>query len=497
MTGLDVVTTPELVTAYRLWRVMPFHRLDGSSTVRLCAMGTYGNPKIWEPRQRTTASCSDYESHHEAPWPDHVCGIWALKDPAQAKKRLVEWTSNYTSGEPVGFAIGEVSLWGRVIEHADGWRAQHAYPYAVVIEAPDERTADVVRREYAIDVEWGGPAMFETARRKLEAKHAAADAEEQARKRELQKARRELAQIQKKLAETSEERRAREQRERDEKFEAKKQKEIKALRALPPVPDISDLTVDELLVAFVSAIAVRHEQVGWHRAGLHPWHVSDVCESVLFRRGVLPPLACWGESRRGYNEAQARVREIMGQARDEGMLEYGLPFEARHAHSSTGEWFMSRKGLARVIALNSGVGVDWDTCGVKEAKKMEIDVTRAARRLQRRQRPLFVEEVEVLQPQWMNERRAAERQGRRALRVWLAERRKHDQPAMLWFTDDEVAAAVTKMREATSREIMERLAPGDRLKGEVARFSYQFVRLAREGRLIRIDAKPPRWASAA
>lgn len=45
-----------------------------------------------------------------------------------------------------------MSLWGRVIENVDGWRAQFAYLYDIVLLGGDAATAREVRRRYAIDV---------------------------------------------------------------------------------------------------------------------------------------------------------------------------------------------------------------------------------------------------------------------------------------------------------------------------------------------------------
>lgn len=52
------MTTKEAVTGWRIWRVLPFERLDGRRAMRLCAVGTYGVPKLWEPRRATVAVCS-------------------------------------------------------------------------------------------------------------------------------------------------------------------------------------------------------------------------------------------------------------------------------------------------------------------------------------------------------------------------------------------------------------------------------------------------------
>jgi hypothetical protein len=124
-------------------------------------MGSYGTPKVWEPMQPTRAVCSDYASHHEAPWAGHECGLWALKDFEAARKRLLGWISTFWCGDPVGVAIGQVSLWGRVIEHEKGYRAQYAYPFALTLETLEEEQARAIRREYAVDVEWAGGELYE------------------------------------------------------------------------------------------------------------------------------------------------------------------------------------------------------------------------------------------------------------------------------------------------------------------------------------------------
>ena len=169
MSALGYMTVREPLLAWRVWRVLPFQRLDGTRTLRLCAVGTLGAPKLWEPRLATTAVCSGYGSQHEAPWPDHECGIWALKRAEDARRRMVGFMQ--TQGdEPVGWAVGQVSLWGRVIEHEHGYRAQHAYPYSVSVETADDQTVQVLRDEYAVDVDWAGSDLYAKALAKRESR---------------------------------------------------------------------------------------------------------------------------------------------------------------------------------------------------------------------------------------------------------------------------------------------------------------------------------------
>jgi hypothetical protein len=55
---------------------------------------------------------------HEAPQAGCTCGVYAAKSLAHLR------TAGYTQ-----YGIhGEVNLWGTVVEHETGWRAQFAYP---------------------------------------------------------------------------------------------------------------------------------------------------------------------------------------------------------------------------------------------------------------------------------------------------------------------------------------------------------------------------------
>ena len=53
---------------------------------------------------------------------------------------------------PGPVALGRVSLWGRVIENVDGWRAQFAYPYDLLLVGGDPAAARALARRYAVDV---------------------------------------------------------------------------------------------------------------------------------------------------------------------------------------------------------------------------------------------------------------------------------------------------------------------------------------------------------
>jgi hypothetical protein len=116
----------QVITAYRAWRT---EAVNGQ--VRLAALGMY---TVWQPRQKVEAECIQWASwkmrrllsneacplEHDAPDANCCCGIWGFKSIENLRLALGR---RYTPS-----VIGKVSLWGRVIETENGFRAQYAYP---------------------------------------------------------------------------------------------------------------------------------------------------------------------------------------------------------------------------------------------------------------------------------------------------------------------------------------------------------------------------------
>ena len=98
------------VVAYRAWQ------LDANGLRSLS-----GEP--WHPGRLLAAACrasvrGTAHDVHDAPQMNCTCGIYAAKSHADLR------TAGYA-----GFGIhGEVYLWGIVVEHELGWRAQYACP---------------------------------------------------------------------------------------------------------------------------------------------------------------------------------------------------------------------------------------------------------------------------------------------------------------------------------------------------------------------------------
>lgn len=148
----------EPLVGWRFWRVQRIKTLDHGTRYRLCAAGSYGRPKVWQPRAAVVAVCSARSSLHDAPHPKHECGIYAYRERADAESKLASmwaydqyWMVNGRRERTYDtWAIGRVSLWGRVVECELGWRAQYAYPYDLTIYS-NVAADEAVARDYAID----------------------------------------------------------------------------------------------------------------------------------------------------------------------------------------------------------------------------------------------------------------------------------------------------------------------------------------------------------
>jgi hypothetical protein len=110
------------IVGYRVWT------WDTKGLKSLCG-------ERWHPNQSLTARCrasavvgtiaSRVEGHdsHDAPQVNCTCGIYAVKT-----------LHHFRSAGYERYGVhGEVYLWGTVVEHELGWRAQFAYPKSLVL----------------------------------------------------------------------------------------------------------------------------------------------------------------------------------------------------------------------------------------------------------------------------------------------------------------------------------------------------------------------------
>jgi hypothetical protein len=98
------------IEGWRTWRLV---RRGGEA-----ALGSLFSPEErWTPRTAARAVCAVESSYHPAPAIDCRCGYYAYAERARlagASRR--------------GAVIGAVAMWGEVIGHDFGYRAEYAYP---------------------------------------------------------------------------------------------------------------------------------------------------------------------------------------------------------------------------------------------------------------------------------------------------------------------------------------------------------------------------------
>jgi hypothetical protein len=104
-------------------------------------LANLGNDTIYVPREKIEARCEQYStlgtlvvgkdhSEQQAPHLTCTCGIYAYKEKPRLLREIRKTNSGLARLGPSGLRLvyGEINLWGKVIEHEDGYRAQFGYP---------------------------------------------------------------------------------------------------------------------------------------------------------------------------------------------------------------------------------------------------------------------------------------------------------------------------------------------------------------------------------
>ena len=124
----------EPIVGWRQWNFMYPHFL-----------ANLGNDTIYVPREKIEAHCEQYSTigtlvhrkdHSEQPAPHLtcMCGIYAYKEKPTLLREINNSCSGFIPRKAMTELIrmrlvyGEINLWGKVIEHEDGYRAQFGYP---------------------------------------------------------------------------------------------------------------------------------------------------------------------------------------------------------------------------------------------------------------------------------------------------------------------------------------------------------------------------------
>ncbi len=118
------------ILGWRVWRIAVDGELVSAYT-----------PAGWPARAPIVARCYEHPGQHEAPEEQCVCGVYACDDANAALFYA------HRSGSAV---VGRTKLWGRVVEHEAGWRAERSYPESVYVPREHfEETADDVAAHLA------------------------------------------------------------------------------------------------------------------------------------------------------------------------------------------------------------------------------------------------------------------------------------------------------------------------------------------------------------
>lgn len=112
----------EVLTAWRAWDTT-----KGDGKILLEGFGT---TVTWPPLRQIVAHCND--SDHAAPRFNCYCGMWAFK----SLDILMNVLRSGTNGFKTIKVFGTVSLWGKVIETENGYRAEMAYPAELWLTDP-------------------------------------------------------------------------------------------------------------------------------------------------------------------------------------------------------------------------------------------------------------------------------------------------------------------------------------------------------------------------
>jgi len=133
-TGRTLRESSRPVTGWRAWVV--------TETAVGLRLGSVLHELMWPHGQAVVAECRRHEDPfaeavgpHPVPGAGCNCGFHAARDPADA----LSYARGRDEPGTVCRILGEVTLWGHVLQTEGGWRASHAYPRRLYV--PDTSIA--------------------------------------------------------------------------------------------------------------------------------------------------------------------------------------------------------------------------------------------------------------------------------------------------------------------------------------------------------------------
>lgn len=103
----------------------------------------------WTPRVKARAECALGHDDH-VPGEMCVCGFYAAKTLDHL--RSMGYSTYNEEGDTVS-VVGQLALWGKVIEGTQGWRGEFAYPVKLYVPFEAYRLAKPLKKAYGVPVE--------------------------------------------------------------------------------------------------------------------------------------------------------------------------------------------------------------------------------------------------------------------------------------------------------------------------------------------------------
>ena len=130
-TGRTLRESSRFVTGWRAWVV--------TETPAGLRLGSVLHDLLWSHGRAALAECRRDDdpftlpvAAHPVPGPDCNCGFHAARDPVDA----LSYARGRDEANTICRILGEVRLWGHVLETERGWRASHAYPARLYVSDP-------------------------------------------------------------------------------------------------------------------------------------------------------------------------------------------------------------------------------------------------------------------------------------------------------------------------------------------------------------------------
>lgn len=129
---IEVPDFAQPIEAWRVWRVVE----DADGEV---VLGSVVQPTLWAPGNAFSAECLRCRRpwvrlrrrrKHDAPQPGCECGIYA-----SSLHHVGQYLNGFAAQSRSARVLGQVFLWGTVVECDRGFRASHAYPSRIYVPA--------------------------------------------------------------------------------------------------------------------------------------------------------------------------------------------------------------------------------------------------------------------------------------------------------------------------------------------------------------------------